>query len=183
VVEDKREAYIQDRVRDSGCLEQGSDASSVEILLSFVYTYDLLHQVIARYMADYGLSKSSVHILTLLRDGPVEGMQLHDLGRLLFVSRANITGLIDHLEHKGYVKRVVNTHDRRARFARVTKKAETLLDEFLPMHYNNVRIMLQDLSSAEKQTLLCLFKKVRRSVAAHCKGCARQEPATFEATE
>lgn len=183
MVEDQREAYIQDRLRESGCRERGFDASSVEILLNFVYTYDLLHQVIARQMADYGLSKSSVNILTALRYGPAEGMQLHDLGKLLIVSRANITGLIDHLEDKGYVKRVVNAHDRRGRLARATKKAEALLDEFLPVHYNNVRVMLQDLSSAEKETLLCLFKKVRSSVSAHGEGGSRQAPGTFEARE
>ncbi len=83
-------------------------------------------------MADYGLSKSTLNILMLLRHGPADGMQLHDLGELLLVSRANITGLIDHLEEKGYVKRVVDAGDRRARYARITKKAEALLDRIHP---------------------------------------------------
>jgi MarR family 2-MHQ and catechol resistance regulon transcriptional repressor len=176
VLNDRRDAYIQDRVRESGWRYHGFDPGSVEILLNFLYTYDMLHQAVARHMADYGLSKSSVNILMLLRHGPAEGMQLHDLGKLLFVSRANITGLIDHLEGKGYVKRVVDVHDRRARLARVTKKAEALLDEFLPMHYDNVRLMFQDLSGDERETLLYLFKKVRASVSAHCESRSRQEP-------
>jgi MarR family 2-MHQ and catechol resistance regulon transcriptional repressor len=182
VSDDRREAYIQDRVRESERQYLGFDPSSVETLLSFLYTYDLLNQVVARYMADYGLSKSSVSILMLLCHGPAEGMQLHDLGRLLCVSRANITGLIDHLEGKGYVTRVVDTHDRRARLARVTKKAEALLDEFLPMHYNNVGLMLQDLSGQEKETLLRLFKKVRTSISAHCESCLRQARVAYRTT-
>jgi MarR family 2-MHQ and catechol resistance regulon transcriptional repressor len=122
-------------------------------------------------MADFGLSKSSLNILMLLRHGPPEGMQLHDLGELLLVSRANITGLIDHLEQKGYVKRVVDANDRRVRYARITRKAEALLDEFMPLHYQNINTLTQDLTNGEKETLLALLKKMRASLTAHCGAC------------
>jgi len=103
----------------------------------------------------------------LLRHGPPEGMQLHDLGELLLVSRANITGLMDHLENKGYVKRVVDEQDRRARYARITKKAEALLDNFMPVYYDHLKKMLHDLSDSEKEALLELFRKTRSSLRAH----------------
>jgi MarR family 2-MHQ and catechol resistance regulon transcriptional repressor len=103
----------------------------------------------------------------LLRHGPDEGMQLHDLGDLLLVSRANITGLIDHLEQKEYVTRAVDPSDRRARFARITAKGVELLDVFMPLHYRNAKSMLQGLSEAEKTQLLLLLKKTRESIAAH----------------
>src|SRR5437868_10746070 len=96
--EDRREAYYHDRVRQYGPQYEGFDLRSVEILLSLRYTEDVLQQVCGPYLGQHGLSKSSVNILMLLRHGPSEGMQLHDLGELLLVSRANITGLIDHLE-------------------------------------------------------------------------------------
>jgi MarR family 2-MHQ and catechol resistance regulon transcriptional repressor len=92
-------------------------------------------------------------------------MQLHDLGELLLVSRANITGLMDHLEEKGYVTRVVDVQDRRARVARITKTGEALLDDFMPLHYRNIKSMLQGLSEAEKTTLLFLLKKTRASIS------------------
>ncbi len=104
-----------------------------------------------------------------------EGMQLHDLGELLVVSRANITGLIDHLEQKGYVNRVVDQQDRRARFARITRKAEALLDEFMPLHYQNLKVLLQDLSEEEKATLTRLLVKARSSISAHAEECLRVE--------
>jgi MarR family 2-MHQ and catechol resistance regulon transcriptional repressor len=91
-------------------------------------------------------------------------MQLHDLGELMLVSRANITGLIDHLEQKAYVTRVVDREDRRARFARITRKGEELLDAFMPVHFRNVKAMLQGLSETEKATLLRLLKKTRQSI-------------------
>jgi MarR family transcriptional regulator, 2-MHQ and catechol-resistance regulon repressor len=183
VLEDRREAFYHECVRRAGPRYAGFDRSSVEIVLSFLYTYDQLHQTVSRYMADYGLSKSSVNILMLLRHGSDEGMQLHDLGELLLVSRANITGLMDHLEEKGYVKRVVDPQDRRARHARITPKGETLLDEFMPVHYRNLKAMLQELSSEEKDTLVGLLRKVRLSMSVQSERRAGQEFVTCQTAE
>lgn len=171
VLHDRRETFYHERVREAGPSYPGFDLLSCQLTLDLLYTYDVLHQLIARYMAHFGLSKSTLNILMLLRHGPPEGMQLHDLGELLLVSRANITGLMDHLEEKGYVKRVTDPDDRRARYARITKKAEALLDDFMPMHYQNVKALTQDLSNRDKEMLLELLKKLRSSVTAHASAC------------
>jgi MarR family 2-MHQ and catechol resistance regulon transcriptional repressor len=167
VHEDRREAFYHECVRRAGPRYAGFDRPSVELALNFLYTYDQLHQIVSRYMTEYGLSKSSLNILMLLRHGSDEGMQLHDLGELLLVSRANITGLMDHLEDKGYVKRLVDPQDRRARHARITQKGEALLDEFMPVHYRNLKGLLHGLSEDERETLVGLLKKVRSSIAGH----------------
>lgn len=165
--EDRREAFYHERVRLHGGQYSGFDLGSVETMLSLLYTYDVLHQATARYMAEYGLSKSSLNILLLLRHGPAVGMQLHELGELLLVSRANITGLIDQLEHHGYVTRSVDPEDRRARYARITKQAETLLDRFMPVHYSKIKGMLLGLSEDETEMLLSLLRKTRASIWTH----------------
>jgi MarR family 2-MHQ and catechol resistance regulon transcriptional repressor len=167
VLEDRREAFYLEQLNERGKQYAGFDLLSAQTMLSFLYTYDLLHQVTARYMADYGLSKSSLNILLLLRHGPPEGMQLRELGELLLVSRANITGLIDHLEERGLVNRSVDPGDRRARHARITSKAETLLDEFMPVHCGKVKELMDDLAEDEKAAIVSLLKKARASVRAH----------------
>ena len=166
-MEDRREAFYYERIKKSGPEYSGFDLLSAEITLNLHYTYDVFHQLSARYMAAYGLSKSTLNVLMLLRHGSPEGMQLHDLGELLLVSKANITGLIDHLEEKGLVKRVIGTHDRRARFARITRKGEALLDNVVPVHYQNVKLLLDDLTNEDKQTLVKLLKKARASLMAN----------------
>jgi MarR family 2-MHQ and catechol resistance regulon transcriptional repressor len=183
VHEDRREAFYHECVRRAGPRYPGFDRPSVETVLNFLYTYDQLHQTVSRYMAQYGLSKSSLNILMLLRHGSDEGIQLHDLGELLLVSRANITGLMDHLENKGYVKRLVDPQDRRVRHARITPKGEALLDEFMPVHYRNLKGLLHDLSGEERETLVGLLKKVRSSMAAHSEHGGGQESVTCETVE
>jgi len=173
-MEDRREAFYHERIRDSGPQYSGFDLLSTEMVLNLLYTYDVFHRLTARYMAEYGLSKSTLNILMVLRHGSPDGMQLHDLGELLLVSKANITGLIDHLEEKGLVKRVVGTHDRRARFARITRKGEALLEGFVPVHYENIRCLLDDLTNDDKQTLVKLLKKTRASLVANAEKPAQR---------
>ncbi len=169
---DRRESHYNECLERLGPRYPGFDLLSSQASLALLYTYDVFHQIVSRYMAEFGLSKSTFNILMLLRNAPDEGMQLHDLGELLLVSRANITGLIDHLEEKGYVIRVVDANDRRARFARITRKGEALLDEFVPLHYGNIRMLMGDLTTTEKQTLVTLLKKTRSSLMVHSEECA-----------
>lgn len=167
VIEDRREAYYYERIREAGPKYEGFDLLSTETAVNLLYTSDVFNQVLWRYLAEYGLSRSTFNVLMLLRHGPTQGMQLHDIGELLLVSKANITGLINHLEQKGYVKRVIDRKDRRARLATITSKGSALLDEFVPLHYRNIKRLFQHVTDQEKQTLLRLLRKTRASLMAH----------------
>lgn len=175
--EDRRASYYHERMRACGPQYAGFDLLSAEVIIGFLYTHDILNQLLNRALAEERLSKSTLNILMLLRHGPPEGMQLHDLGEFLLVSRANITGLMDHLEEKGYVRRIVDPQDRRARYARITKKAEMLLDEFMPVYYRHLKGLLQDLSDTDKESLVRLFGKTRASLLAHAEPLPQQHRA------
>lgn len=175
--DDTREVFYHDRVRQAGPQYANFQLLSAELALNLIHTSELVLQTAMRYFVAFGLSKSSLNILMILRHCGSDGMQLHELGELLLVSRANITGLVDHLEEKGYVKRVVDAQDRRARYARITKKAEALLDEFMPVHYSNINALLQDVNDGEKEALIHLLEKTRASVRTHADELCDRAPA------
>lgn len=172
--EGQRQSFYRSLLREEGPRYEGFDLDSSRVALDLTLTYDALHQIVARYMADFGLSKSAYNILMLLRNGPKEGMQLHDLGEMLIVSRANITGLIDSLQERGWVRRVVDETDRRVRYAQITSLGEKLLDEFAPVHFQNLYVLMQGLSSEEKNAIAKLLGKMRQSLATHTDECVRQ---------
>jgi MarR family 2-MHQ and catechol resistance regulon transcriptional repressor len=174
VLERQRHSFYRSLLRDEGPRYEGFDLDSSRVALDLALTYDALHQILARYMADFGLSKSTYNVLMLLRNGPKQGMQLHDLGEMLIVSRANITGLIDSLEERGWVKRLVDETDRRVRYAQITPRGEKVLDDFAPIHFKNLCILMQELSPEEKDVLAGLLGKMRGSLTAHSHECARQ---------
>jgi MarR family transcriptional regulator, 2-MHQ and catechol-resistance regulon repressor len=163
---ERREAFYQEAINDFACSQPGEvDGSSLELALNLAFTYNEQHLFLAKYIGQFGLAKSTFNVLMLLRNGPVEGMQLSEIGNLLITSRANITGLIDHLEQKGYVKRVPDIHDRRAKLARITRKGEALIDDVLPLHIRRCKELFAHLTMEEKRTLSTLLKRVRQSPA------------------
>ena len=174
----RRESYYLERIRQYGPNYAGFDFSACALALNIVFTYDVLQQCTAKYMAEFGLSKSTFNVLTLLRHGPPEGMQLHDLGELLLVSRANVTGLISHLEEMGYVTREVSEQDRRARYAKVTAEGEQILDRLMPIHYSSLSSLMANLSDSVKDQLVNLLSKVRESIQQHSAVCEQAPAAT-----
>jgi len=72
--------------------------------------------------------------------------------------------LIEHLKEKGLVKRFVHESNRRARYARITPRANKLLDELIPPCFSKVKALLEDLNTEEKSTLEQLLGNTRQSL-------------------
>ncbi len=161
---DKREHYYRGRVREHGQRYVQFHLPSVQVLLDLIYTYDVTASHLARRLAGHGLSLSSFNLLMILSRSGNEGCPLHEIGDLLLVSRANITGLIDCLERKGLVQRASDPHDRRVCIARITPRGEALLESLLPDHYSELRMICAGLNNTEKTQLHTLLKKLRHSL-------------------
>ena len=72
----------------------------------------------------YGLTGPQSSVLrNLVNDGP---MSSADLSRMLYVTPANITGIIDRLEIKGLVKRIKKQGDRRVALITLTESGQQL---------------------------------------------------------
>jgi len=72
----------------------------------------------------YGLTGPQSSVLrNLVNDGP---MSSADLSRMLYVTPANITGIIDRLEIKGLVKRIKKQGDRRVALITLTGSGQQL---------------------------------------------------------
>jgi MarR family 2-MHQ and catechol resistance regulon transcriptional repressor len=166
---DNRTSSYRDRMRQHGQSFREFHWPSVEILFSLIYTYDVITTQVARRLSAYDLSLSAFNILVNLSRSENKGCALCELSRLLLVSRANITGLIDSLVAKGLVERLEDQLDRRVRIARITDKGERLLNELLPGHFLLVREMLSGIDEDEMARLNELLAKMRLSAVAATK--------------
>ena len=163
MLDDRRDAYYDAHFATCRTLFPPYDELSVRLAVDLLLTCDTLNRLAARHLAGFGLSKSTFNVLMLLRSGPPAGIELHELGELLLMSRANITGLIDHLEAKGYVTREVPESDRRVRRARLTPDAEVLLDRVGPEQHRQSSLLLAGITDSEKSQTRDMLRKMRES--------------------
>jgi DNA-binding MarR family transcriptional regulator len=82
------------------------------------------------------------------------------LSTLIAFDRATIGGLVERLEVKGLVRRVVDKRDRRARTLRLTPRGRSLLEQMRPMLVRVSERMLAALSPDEQSQFLDLLERV-----------------------
>ncbi len=160
---DKREHHYLSRMRHHSGKYAEFHWPSVELLINLAYTYDVIHAHLARKLDACGLSLGAFNILMILSRGADEGCPMHELGELLLVSRANVTGVVDYLVRKGLVERAADERDRRVRLVRLTKAGEKFIGSILPAHYTRVREMFKGISNSEKAHLSELLTKLRHN--------------------
>lgn len=90
-------------------------------------------QVFSKHLQDAGFDLTPVQFAAMDAVITEPGIDQARVAARIAYDRATIGGVIDRLEQKGYVKRNVCRHDRRAREVRPTEKGVRLFDEILPI--------------------------------------------------
>jgi MarR family 2-MHQ and catechol resistance regulon transcriptional repressor len=164
VLKDPRLEYYWTKVHEFGRKYEKFNWPSVEILLNFISTYDMLMGHFSKRMSAYNLSPAMFNVLMILSRGSEKKFKQHDISKLLFVSRANVTGLVNTLARKGLVKRKADPKDRRAWLITITRKGKALLEAYLPHHYAEVDRIFSGIKPAEKKELNRLICKLKQGI-------------------
>ncbi len=106
-----------------------------------------------------GFDLTSVQFAALDAIARQPGIDQASLAATISFDRATIGGVIDRLEHKGLVQRVVSAQDRRARQLHLTPAGEQLLSASRPVVEGLQADILAPLSPAERTAFVALAHK------------------------
>ncbi|MFT3817921.1 MAG: MarR family transcriptional regulator [Rubrivivax sp.] len=106
-----------------------------------------------------GFDLTSVQFAALDAVAQQPGIDQASLAATIGFDRATIGGVIDRLEQKGLVQRVVSAQDRRARQLRLTSAGRRLLAASRPVVQALQAEILAPLSAAERAAFLALAQK------------------------
>jgi DNA-binding MarR family transcriptional regulator len=84
------------------------------------------------------------------------------VAEMIAYDRATIGGVIDRLEQKGWIRRVVSERDRRARELSLTAKGKRVLAALLPVVRGLQEEILHPLNDADRASFLELARQVLR---------------------
>ncbi len=91
-------------------------------------------------------------------------MPMSKLSEHMLVAPANITGLVDRMERKGYVERTRDQQDRRLFKIELTEKGRRTYEVISEQFWIYVRHVFSSLSDSERVMLLGLLGRIRNSV-------------------
>ncbi|SHH22606.1 MarR family winged helix-turn-helix transcriptional regulator [Tepidibacter thalassicus] len=136
---------------------------SGKTIINLLKSVEIMRFVYNNLFAKYGISESKFSVLLLLYHSK-DGMALCEIGEKLFVTRANITGLIDRMEKEGLVEKRVNPKDRRSVKAYLTNKGKGLFEDVKEKHIDFSKQMTRGLDINEKECLNNLLEKLQRDI-------------------
>jgi MarR family transcriptional regulator, transcriptional regulator for hemolysin len=119
-------------------------------------------------MKPLGITRSQWWVLSQLSRHVSSGMLQTELARDLDVGKVTVGGLVDRLEAAGYVRRVPDQVDRRAKRIVVTPQGRDILDQMVTVGRGLNEIILAGLApdeiAAAERALEMMKDNIRRAV-------------------
>jgi DNA-binding MarR family transcriptional regulator len=130
-----------------------ASARATECAMNLVLTADLLVKRIATLLQPLQLTPASGLVLSMLADAS-SPLPPHAIADRLIISRATVTGLLDSLESREYLRRLPHPSDRRMILAEVTPKGRQVANAFRPIVHEHQKEWLGVLGATEQQRLI-----------------------------
>jgi DNA-binding MarR family transcriptional regulator len=131
----------------------GASPKATEAAMNLVRTADLLVKRIAGLIEPFHLTPSSGLVLGILADAG-EPLPPHQIAERLILSRATVTGLLDSLERRGYVRRLPHSSDRRMLLIELTEAGRQVAQEFRLLVHQHQREWLSVLDEQAQEQLI-----------------------------
>ncbi len=143
----------------------GSLDTSPELDKLFIFnilrTSSVLRPLLDSDLREDQITSSQLNVLEILyRSGEMD-VCMSELGKQLVVSKANITGLIDRLEKRGWVLRHGGA-DRRETIVRITESGREVVDRVMPGYNDVLSELCVGLKQAEKAAVVRTLSELRR---------------------
>jgi DNA-binding MarR family transcriptional regulator len=135
---------------------------ATEAVMNTIKTADLIFDRIGRLLRPLNVSAAGGLVLGILRDHGA--MSPSELGERLIVTRATVTGLLDSLERRGFVKRETNPADRRSLMVEITPDGLDVLQALRTLIHRHEHSWMSSFSEAELGAYIATLHRIQDSV-------------------
>jgi len=136
-----------------------------ETVLNILHTANLIAAAGAALFRRYDLTEAQFNVLFSLKHKNCELTQ-SALSERLVVTRASVTSVLDKLEEKKLVQRVIVPGNRRIYHLRLTPEGRALINRIEPVYRESIYGALKDLTEKECKALVRSLERVRSSTLA-----------------
>ncbi len=110
------------------------------------------------------LTSSQVRVLKFLRSRSSEKTTQKDIEHYLQVSHPTVVGILQRLEHKGFIRTEFDGSDKRDKYVYRTEKEEALFEEMKSNHDAMERLLTRQMTPEQVEQLRNLLKQVYENV-------------------
>ena len=119
---------------------------------------NLLVADLKKTLKNYPINTTEFSVMEFLYSKGEKSIQ--EIRDRILLASGSATYVVDNLEKKGYVNRIVNETDKRVTYIKLTRKGKDLINDIFPMHKKNTKKIFNDLTNGELITLKEILKKI-----------------------
>lgn len=123
-------------------------------------TYQTFYAHDDKHIRSLGLTVPQFDVIVTL--GNTDGMLMNELAQKTLVTKGTLTGIVDRLEQKDYVRREIPPNNRRCFRVVLTTRGEDLFKRVFPEHIEYLKDCFEQLSPEELEEIKTALEKLRR---------------------
>src|ERR1700733_6618456 len=131
--------------------EKAGESDPLRVWFRLMRLETRMRTAVAEGLRELGLSVPQCDVLTTLTEQ--EGVSQQDLAKRLYVTKGNISGLIDRLEEAGFVERRSTACDRRQHALYLTKAGRERGERAIAVQYRWIASTLGRMGGADLEAL------------------------------
>lgn len=120
---------------------------------------NLLIDDLKKTLKNYPINVTEFSVMEFLYSKGEKSIQ--EIRDRILLASGSATYVVDNLERKEYVRRIVNQNDRRVTYIKLTEAGKDLINDIFPMHKKNTKKIFNDLTNGELITLKEILKKIK----------------------
>ncbi|MHC5269584.1 MarR family winged helix-turn-helix transcriptional regulator [Enterococcus sp. LJL98] len=132
---------------------------SLQALIAVLRTSGALEMIVRKDVSCYGLNLTEFSVLELLYHKGFQTTQT--IKNKILIASSSTTYVVDQLEKKGYVQRLLCQEDKRVTYVEITDAGRVLMEEIFPIHAKKIATYFEKLTEEELVQLKELLKKVK----------------------
>lgn len=126
--------------------------------------YQAFEHLSGSHIRTLDLTPSQFDIIATL--GNTEGMSFKELGDKTLITKGTLTGVVDRLEAKGMVRRIINLEDRRSTMVQLTADGEREFGRVFTPHVQHCKQPLSDYTDLDFAALERELRKLKMHLQA-----------------
>ncbi len=133
-----------------------------KVMMVIVRLAEFFKKNSANIFKNYGLTFPQYNVLRVLDSSENRQNTISNVGKIMLVSGANMTGIAKRLEKNGFLMRKSDPKDERVTMLEITPKGRQRLKDISEEKDANIARYLRNFSEEQKREVLALLRSVIR---------------------
>ena len=129
-----------------------------KVVIGIMRASNLLVDDLKKTLKNYPINTTEFSVMEFLYSKGEKSIQ--EIRDRILLASGSATYVVDNLERKKYVRRIVNQNDRRVTYIKLTETGKDLINDIFPTHKKNTKEIFNDLTNEELITLKEILKKI-----------------------